>query len=205
MEEANCAPVPQALEIAVLSILREIGEDPNREVLQQCALYARPYILQLTHLRCGTAGPGWPALMLKEGMCMGMQGLQGSAGNYVKFLLASTAGCRQLANRLTAEAPCQAGEADCAMDAEAAAEEVHLHFMSHCEHHMLPFHGVLHVAYVPGRSGQSISIETMQSLLRTYSRRLQIQERLTQQITNAVQCATGVNGLSMTPISYSSG
>lgn len=32
MEEAHCAPVPAALENAVLSILREIGEDPNREV-----------------------------------------------------------------------------------------------------------------------------------------------------------------------------
>jgi GTP cyclohydrolase I len=136
---------------------------------------------------------GWAALALKHGMRVGTQGLQGSAGNYVKFLLASTAGCRQL-TRLTAEAGSQAGMADCAMDpqAETVAEEVHLHFMSHCEHHMLPFHGVLHVAYVPGSSGQSLSAKTMQSLLRTYSRRLQIQERLTQQITDAVHRTTGV-------------
>ena len=43
MEEAECAPVPHVLEDAVLSILREIGEDPNREVLTPSALKSVSY------------------------------------------------------------------------------------------------------------------------------------------------------------------
>lgn len=122
---------------------------------------------------------------------MAVQGLQGSAGRYVKSLLASTAGYRQPAEAGTLEPACHAGNGVWS-PAGTPVEELHLHFMSHCEHHMLPFHGAVHVAYVPGPSGQRVSAEAMQSLLRTYSRRLQIQERLTQQVADAMHQATGV-------------
>jgi GTP cyclohydrolase IA len=58
--------------------------------------------------------------------------------------------------------------------------EVH----SHCEHHMLPFHGVAHVAYLPDRS--VVGLSKLARLVDAFARRLQIQERLTAQIANAM-------------------
>lgn len=57
-------------------------------------------------------------------------------------------------------------------------------FFSFCEHHMLPFFGKIHVAYLP--QGKVIGLSKIARLIEVYSRRLQIQERLTQQITSAL-------------------
>ena len=54
-----------------------------------------------------------------------------------------------------------------------------------CEHHMVPFVGVAHVAYIP--DGKVVGLSKLVRLVECYSRRLQIQERLTQQIANALQ------------------
>jgi GTP cyclohydrolase I len=55
---------------------------------------------------------------------------------------------------------------------------------STCEHHLLPFFGIAHIAYLP--KGRVIGISKLARLLEIYARRLQIQERLTQQITAAL-------------------
>lgn len=60
-----------------------------------------------------------------------------------------------------------------------------MEFWSLCEHHMLPFHGVAHVGYVPTKT--VIGISKLARLVDCYSRRLQVQERLTQEIANAIQ------------------
>ncbi len=57
-------------------------------------------------------------------------------------------------------------------------------FHSHCEHHMVPFHGVAHIAYVPDKG--VLGLSKMARLVEVYARRLQTQETMTAQIANAL-------------------
>ena len=67
-----------------------------------------------------------------------------------------------------------------------------IHFYSICEHHMLPFFGKITVAYVP--SGKVFGLSKLARLVEKYSRRLQIQERLTKEIANEIM-NMGVKGV----------
>lgn len=66
-----------------------------------------------------------------------------------------------------------------------------IQFYSMCEHHMLPFFGKIHVAYVP--SGKVFGVSKLVRLVEKYSRRLQIQERLTKQVADELM-RMGVKG-----------
>lgn len=66
-----------------------------------------------------------------------------------------------------------------------------IQFYSMCEHHMLPFFGKIHVAYAP--SGKVFGVSKLVRLVEKYSRRLQIQERLTKQIADEL-VRMGVKG-----------
>ena len=57
---------------------------------------------------------------------------------------------------------------------------------SMCEHHLLPFHGVAHVAYIPGPGGLVTGLSKLARLVDLYARRPQVQERLTTQIADAL-------------------
>ncbi len=57
-------------------------------------------------------------------------------------------------------------------------------FYSHCEHHMAPFFGVAHIAYIP--NGKIVGLSKLSRLLDVFARRLQVQERLTHQIAKAL-------------------
>lgn len=57
-------------------------------------------------------------------------------------------------------------------------------FTSICEHHLLPFHGVAHVAYLP--SARVVGLSKLARLVDCFARRLQLQERMTQEIANAI-------------------
>jgi GTP cyclohydrolase I len=62
-----------------------------------------------------------------------------------------------------------------------------------CEHHMLPFFGKVHVAYIP--NGKVIGLSKIPRLIEIFSRRLQIQERLTTQIAETIQRAIEPQGV----------
>lgn len=67
-------------------------------------------------------------------------------------------------------------------------------FTSMCEHHLLPFWGHAHVAYIPGKDGKVTGLSKLARLVEGYSRRPQIQERLTTQIAEALIGALEASG-----------
>jgi GTP cyclohydrolase IA len=56
-----------------------------------------------------------------------------------------------------------------------------------CEHHMVPFTGKAHVAYIPGKDGRITGLSKLARLVDVYARRLQVQERLTVQIADSLE------------------
>lgn len=57
---------------------------------------------------------------------------------------------------------------------------------SYCEHHLLPFHGVAHVGYIPDEHGRVTGLSKIARLVDLYARRPQVQERLTSQVADAL-------------------
>ncbi|MCP5111724.1 MAG: GTP cyclohydrolase I FolE [bacterium] len=68
-----------------------------------------------------------------------------------------------------------------------------IEFFSLCEHHMLPFYGKMHVAYLP--RNKVIGLSKIPRLVDMFARRLQVQERLTQQVAETIQQMTEPRGV----------
>ena len=66
---------------------------------------------------------------------------------------------------------------------------------STCEHHLLPFHGVAHVGYIPSPKGTITGLSKVARLVDLYARRPQVQERLTSQVADALVAALSPRGV----------
>jgi GTP cyclohydrolase I len=68
-------------------------------------------------------------------------------------------------------------------------------FASLCEHHLVPFMGRAHVAYIPGDDGRITGLSKFARLVDGYARRLQVQERMTTQIADSIEAALAPKGV----------
>lgn len=68
-------------------------------------------------------------------------------------------------------------------------------FSSLCEHHLLPFIGTAHIAYIPGAHGRVCGLSKLARMVDGYSSRLQVQERLTVEIADAVMDGLDATGV----------
>ena len=70
-----------------------------------------------------------------------------------------------------------------------------IEFYSLCEHHMLPFHGVAHIGYLP--NGHVLGLSKFARIVDMFARRLQIQENLSEQVAQTIMEVTGCRGVAV--------
>jgi GTP cyclohydrolase I len=70
-------------------------------------------------------------------------------------------------------------------------------FYSMCEHHLLPFYGVVHIGYIPNKDGRVVGVSKLPRVVEIVSKRPQIQERLTSVIADTIMSAIKPDGVAV--------
>jgi GTP cyclohydrolase I len=83
-------------------------------------------------------------------------------------------------------------------DSMVLVKDIEIYSM--CEHHLLPFFGKAHIAYIP--DGKIIGLSKVPRLVEVYARRLQVQERLTEEVASAVEEAIEPRGVGVVVEAY---
>src|SRR5579863_487527 len=130
-----------------------------------------------------TAGPGGIAdlvrkMLVQLGEDPNREGLRRTPERYEKALRFLTSGYRQDPEKLLNGAMFSV-----CYDEMVVVRDIELYSL--CEHHLLPFFGKCHVAYIPNK--KVVGLSKIARLVNMFARRLQIQERLTSQIAKAIQ------------------
>jgi GTP cyclohydrolase I len=73
-------------------------------------------------------------------------------------------------------------------------------FYSMCEHHLLPFYGKIHIAYIP--NGKIVGLSKIPRIVDMYARRLQVQERMTQEIADTLEKYLSPRGVAVVAEGY---
>jgi GTP cyclohydrolase I len=70
-------------------------------------------------------------------------------------------------------------------------------FYSMCEHHLLPFYGVVHIGYIPNKEGRVVGVSKLARVVEIFAKRPQLQERMTSQIADAIVEALQPDGVAV--------
>jgi GTP cyclohydrolase I len=125
-------------------------------------------------------------LLRRMGEDPNRDGLIATPGRVEKTMAYLTKGYREDPNRLL-----RGALFDVDYDEMVIVKDVEM--FSLCEHHMLPFFGKVHVAYIP--NGKVVGLSKIARLVEVFARRLQVQERMTRQIADAIQDAIAPQGV----------
>ena len=127
-------------------------------------------------------------LMLGIGEDVSREGLVGTPNRAAKAFDFLTRGYREDIDSLVNGAIFQSASRDLVL-------VKNIEFYSLCEHHILPFFGKVHVAYLP--AGKVIGLSKIPRIVDAFARRLQIQENLTEQIARCIEQVTGARGVAV--------
>lgn len=126
------------------------------------------------------------ALLQSIGEDPGRAGLQGTPERAAAALRYLTRGYRQNLGEVVNDAIFESDN-----DQMVIIKDIEVYSL--CEHHILPFIGKCHIAYLP--AGRVLGLSKLARITDMYARRLQIQENLTDQIAGAVESITGARGV----------